>query len=148
MEKERLYELNKFAANTYYKFLLHGGDKAGIAYFKQRELKPETVKSYGLGYAPDDWRFITNTLLRAGFTKDEIVEAGLAKRSEKNPNNLYDIFRGRVMFPIVDLKGDVIGFGGRVLDDSKPKYLNTGDTPVFDKGKNLFSLNHAKKSMY
>lgn len=146
MEKERLYELNKFAANTYYKFLLHGGDKAGIVYFKQRELKPETVKSYGLGYAPDDWRFITNTLLKAGFTKDEIVEAGLAKRSEKNPNSLYDIFRGRVMFPIVDLKGDVIGFGGRVLDDSKPKYLNTGDTPVFDKGKNLFSLNHAKKS--
>lgn len=146
VSKERLYELNKFAANTYYKCLLHGGDKSGVAYFKQRELKPETVKNYGLGYAPDDWHFMTNVLLKAGYTKDEIVEAGLAKRSEKNPDNLYDFFRGRVMFPIVDLKGDVIGFGGRVLDDSTPKYLNSGDTPVFDKGKNLFSMNHAKKS--
>jgi DNA primase len=146
MEKERLYELNKFAANTYYQFLLHSGDKAGITYFKQRELMPETVKKYGLGYAPDDWDFMTKTLLKAGFSKEEILASGLGVQSKKNPDRMYDFFRSRVMFPIVDLKGDVIGFGGRALDDSTPKYLNSGDTPVFDKGKNLFSLNHAKKS--
>ena len=140
--RRRCLEINRETANFYYDFLLHGGDKRGLQYFAQRKLSAQTIKSYGLGFSPDDWNVLRDHLRRRGFRDEEMVTAGVCLRSEKG--HIYDAFRGRVMFPIVDLRGSVIGFGGRVLDDTKPKYLNTNATPVFDKGRNLFSLNFAK----
>lgn len=147
ISKERLIQMNKDAANAYYLNLIKGQDKSGVAYFvRERQLTPQTLKSYGLGYAPNsDWTFLIRELQKKGYSKEEMIEGCLARVSEKN-GKMYDYFHNRVMFPIVDTKGDVIGFGGRVLDDSTPKYLNTGVTVAFDKGSNLFSLNNARDS--
>jgi DNA primase len=101
-----------------------------------------TIKHFGLGYAPDGFDILLNYMLKRGYTKDELVVAFLAGKSEKG--HYYDSFRNRVMFPIIDVSGNVIAFGGRVMDDSKPKYKNTMDTPVFKKSRNLFALNFAK----
>ena len=142
--RTRIFAINRETANFYFRNLVAGNDKRGLQYFVSRQLKPETIKKYGLGYAPDSWNTLTDHLLKKGFTEEELLAANVAHRSGKG--NLYDAFRVRVMFPIVDTRGAVIGFGGRVLDDSQPKYLNTAKTPVFDKGRNLFSLNFAKDS--
>ncbi len=142
--KTRIYEMNRLAANFFYTTLVKGNDKSGLKYFADRKLSPQTVKKYGLGYAPDSWDALTRHLKSNGYTDDEIVDAWLGGR--RKGGGVYDMFRKRVMFPIVDLRGNIIGFGGRVLDDSQPKYLNTAKTPVFDKGQNLFSMNFAKKA--
>ena len=142
--RQRIYAINRETANFYYRNLISGNDKRGLQYFISRQLKPETIQKYGLGYAPDAWNELTKFLQQKGFSEEELLVAGVAHRSNKG--NLYDVFRCRVIFPIIDTKGVVIGFGGRVLDNSLPKYLNTAKTPVFDKGKNLFSLNFAKNS--
>ncbi|MBR0483276.1 MAG: DNA primase [Oscillospiraceae bacterium] len=139
--RERCYEINRETANFYYQNLLKGSDRRGLAYFRERQLTPQTIQKYGLGYAPDDWHQLYQYLSRKGFSDEELLLANVCRRSEKG--NIYDNFRNRVIFPIVDMHHHVIGFGGRVLDDSKPKYLNTSDTPVFDKGRNLFSLHFA-----
>ncbi|WP_028521391.1 DNA primase [Ruminococcus flavefaciens] len=141
--KTRIYEMNRLAANFFYTNLFKGPDKTGLQYFANRKLTPQTIKKYGLGYASDSWNALTDHLRSKGYTDDEIVDAWLA--GSKN-SRIFDMFRKRVMFPIIDLRGNIIGFGGRVLDDSQPKYLNTGKTPVFDKGSNLFSMNFAKNS--
>ncbi|MCR5718770.1 MAG: DNA primase [Oscillospiraceae bacterium] len=142
--RRRCLEINRETANFYYMQLVKGEDKRGLQYFLQRQLRPETIKKYGLGFAPDAWNLLRDHLRSKGYHENEMVAAGVCRQSEKG--NVYDYFRNRVMFPIVDTKGSVIAFGGRVLDDSKPKYLNTNDTPVFNKGKNLFSLNFAKNA--
>ncbi len=142
--KTRIYEMNRLAANFFYTNLVKGNDKSGLKYFADRKLSPQTVKKYGLGYAPDSWDALTRHLKSNGYTDDEIVDAWLGGR--RKGGGVYDMFRKRVMFPIVDLRGNIIGFGGRVLDNSQPKYLNTAKTPVFDKGQNLFSMNFAKKA--
>ncbi|SFW43586.1 DNA primase [Ruminococcus flavefaciens] len=141
--KTRIYEMNRIAANFYYTNLFKGKDKTGLQYFANRKLTPQTIKKYGLGYASDSWNELTDVLRSKGYSDDEMADAWLA--GMKN-GRTFDMFRKRVMFPIVDLRGNIIGFGGRVLDDSQPKYLNTGKTPVFDKGSNLFSMNFAKNS--
>ena len=141
--KTRIYEMNRIAANFYYTNLFKGKDKAGLQYFANRKLTPQTIKKYGLGYASDSWNELTDVLRSKGYSDEEMADAWLA--GMKN-GRTFDMFRKRVMFPIVDLRGNIIGFGGRVLDDSQPKYLNTGKTPVFDKGSNLFSMNFAKNS--
>lgn len=143
--KTRIYEMNRLAANFFYTNLVKGKDKEGLRYFAERQLSPQTIKKYGLGYASDSWYELCSMLKDKGYSEDEIIDAWLGRRSGKN-NKLFDMFRKRVMFPIVDLRGNIIGFGGRVLDNSQPKYLNTGKTPVFDKGNNLFSMNFAKNS--
>lgn len=140
----RCLEINRETANFYYKQLISGNDKSGLQYFAKRQLSPAIIKKYGLGFAPDDWHALHNHLRQKGYSDEELVTAGVCQRSQNG--NVYDNFRNRVMFPIVDLRGNVIGFGGRVLDDSKPKYLNTSGTPVFDKGRNLFSMNFAKNA--
>ena len=140
--KTRIYEMNRIAANFFYTQLIKGNDKSGLKYFADRKLSPQVIKKFGLGYAPDSWTMLTDMLRSKGYSDDEIVDAWLGSRSKKG--TVYDIFRKRVMFPIVDLRGNIIGFGGRVLDNSQPKYPNTGATPVFDKGSNLFSMNFAK----
>ena len=142
--RTRIYEMNRIAANFFYTNLIKGDDKAGLSYFADRKLLPQTIKKYGLGYAPDSWDKLTKLLSSKGYSNDEITDAWLGARSKKG--SIYDIFRKRVMFPIVDLRGNIIGFGGRVLDGSQPKYLNTSQTPVFEKGSNLFSMNFAKNA--
>ena len=105
--------------------------------------KPETIKKYGLGYAPASWDGLYKHLSKSGYSNEEMIAAGVRTVSRNN-NNVYDTFRERVIFPIIDLRGNVIAFGGRTLGNGIPKYLNTGDTPVFKKSRNLFSLNLAK----
>lgn len=141
--RARTFEINRETANFYYRNL-SGSDKTGLSYFAGRKLSPATIKKYGLGFAPDKWDSLSRHLLSKGFTEEELVTAGVCHRSKNG--GIYDVFRNRVIFPIVDTRGSVIGFGGRVMDDSTPKYLNTAQTPVFDKGRNLFSLNFAKDS--
>jgi len=142
--KQRLYDVNKEAGRFFYSVL--GSEEGKIArdYFSSRGLTKETVVKFGLGYAPDSWGKLLKHLKSKGFTEYEIIDAGLAVTGKNG--GAYDRFRNRVMFPIFDIRGNLIAFGGRVLDDSKPKYLNTNDTPVFDKSSNLFGLNLAKKS--
>lgn len=143
--KTRIYEMNRISANFFYRNLTGSDDKSGLRYFAERKISPQTIKKYGLGYAPDSWNTLVQFLNSKGYSDDEISDAWLGGRSQKT-GSMFDMFRKRVIFPIVDLRKNVIGFGGRVLDDSKPKYLNTAKTPVFDKGSNLFSLNFAKNS--
>lgn len=141
----RLLELNRAAANYYYKQLT-GSDKRGLMYLKERALRPDIIKKYGLGFAGDKWDGLLNAMQQLGFTETELLAANLCGRSQKT-NNLYDKFRNRVIFPIIDLRGNVIAFGGRTIEKGgEPKYLNSSDTPVFKKGRNLFSMNFAKKS--
>lgn len=143
--RTKIYEINRLSANFFYENLIKGNDKSGLMYFADRKISPQTIKKYGLGYAPDGWDTLVKFLSSKGYSDEEISDAWVGGRSQKT-GNMFDMFRKRVMFPIVDLRKNVIGFGGRVLDDSKPKYLNTAKTPVFDKGSNLFSLHFAKNT--
>ena len=143
--KARILEINRMAARFFNQTLMKDscGEK-GRLYFKSRQLSAKTITKYGLGYAPDEWRYLTDYLKSQGCREDEIVAANLARQSQKG--GIYDSFRDRVMFPIIDLRGNVIAFGGRIIDGEGPKYLNSSDTPVFKKSRNLFSLNFAKRS--
>jgi len=140
--RRRCLEINRETGKIYFLNLLKGSDPRGLQYFQSRGLRMETIRKYGLGFAPDDWHQLRDHLRKKGYTDDEMVTAGVCRRSENG--NVYDYFRNRVIFPIIDLRKNIVAFGGRVLDDSKPKYLNTNDTPVYNKGSNLFSLNFAK----
>jgi DNA primase len=142
----RMLEANREAARFFHKCLQTQDGAIGYRYFKERGLTDEVIVKFGLGFAPDSFFALTNYLISKGFTKEELVFANLARRSQKNPDNIYDNFRNRVIFPIIDVKGNVIAFGGRVMDDSKPKYLNTSDTLVYKKSMGVFALNLAKKS--
>ncbi len=144
--RKRIYEINRETARFFYKNLVSGNDKRGLLYFSSRKLRPETVKKYGLGFAPDSWDSLYKHLCSLGFSDYEIVTSNVCRRSNRNPERIYDSFRNRVIFPIIDLRGNIIAFGGRVLDVSLPKYINSSDTPVFNKSRNLFSLNFAKNS--
>ena len=143
--RTRVYEANREAARYYYKMLYSPDGKHGLDYFHGRMLTDRTIRHFGLGFADDDWSSLSDYLIGKGFSKNELVAANLAVK-QRNGNGIYDRFRNRVMFPIIDLRGNVIAFGGRIMTDEKPKYLNTSDTPVFKKSENLFSLNNAKNS--
>ncbi len=143
-QKKRLLELNLFAAKFYRDRLFSPEGKEALEYLCQkRKLSLTTVKHFGLGYAPNDWNATCNAMLAAGFTESEILEGFFAGRSQKT-GRLFDYFRNRVMFPYFDVGGKVIAFGGRILGEGEPKYLNTKDTAVFKKGLNLYALNYAK----
>lgn len=142
--KQRVYEINRTAAKFFYSQLKSPAGRVGLQYLLERGLTPETIKKYGLGFAEDKWTTLTNYMLSEGFTEDELVISGLCGRSKSG--RVYDVFRNRVIFPIIDLRGNVIAFGGRLLSGEGPKYLNSSDTPVFKKSRNLFSLNFAKAS--
>ncbi len=143
--KKRILEINRHTANYYYKQLVSGEDKRGLQYFAGRKLRPETIKKYGLGYAPASWDGLSKHLSTLGYTQEEMLAANV-RTVGKNNKHVFDTFRERVIFPIVDLRGNIIAFGGRALGDGIPKYLNTGDTPVFKKSRNLFSMNFAKNT--
>ncbi|MBR5774096.1 MAG: DNA primase [Clostridia bacterium] len=144
-QRGRIYEANKQAARFYHKTLIEGSDRTGAKYFLSRNLTKQTVTKFGLGFAPNEWSALYKHLRSLGFTNEELLLANLVRKSDKNGRvSYYDNFRNRVMVPIIDLRGNVIAFGGRVLDDSKPKYINTSDTPVYKKSQGLFALNIAK----
>ncbi len=142
--KARTLEINRVAARFFYNQLSSNSGEKGLRYLVSRGLSPETIKKYGLGYAVDGWDILKRHMLSQGFSEDELVTAAVCSRTAKG--NLIDSFRDRVMFPIIDLRGNVIAFGGRIIDGSGPKYLNSADTPVFKKSRNLFSLNFAKNA--
>lgn len=141
--KLRILEMNREAANFFYQNLLQGQDKRGLQYAVQRGLTPKAIKKYAIGYAPAAWDGLMKHLEGLGFTREEMLSAGLIRQ---NARGCFDFFRERVMFPIIDLRGNVIAFGGRLIEGEGPKYLNSGDTPVFKKSRNLFSLNFAKNA--
>ena len=142
---KHLTDIHVEAARYYLAILLQTKNN-GYRYFKNRGLDDKTIKNFGLGYAPKDWQGLFNYLTKKGFDTKDLLESGLI--SEKKDGNGYrDRFINRVIFPIFDYRGSVIGFGGRVLDDSLPKYLNSPDTPIFNKRNNLYGLNFAKKNI-
>jgi DNA primase len=141
----RLLSANREAARFYNNILYEEKGRAGLEYYMKRGLPKSTITHFGLGYAPDEWEALSNHLKSKGYTEQELVVANLAKRSQKT-GRIYDNFRNRIMFPVIDLRGNVIAFSGRVLDNSKPKYVNTAETPVFKKGDGVFALNFAKNS--
>ena len=143
--RTRVYEANREAARFYYGKLTSREGAEGLAYLRRRGLADSTIRHFGLGFAPDE-RFALGDHLRArGFTEAEMIAANLVFKS-KSGRGVLDRFYNRVMFPIIDVRGNVIAFGGRIMSDQKPKYLNTSDTVVFNKSLNLFSLNNAKNS--
>lgn len=143
-QKSRIYEANRAAARFYHEMLCAPCGASAIQYLRKRGLSEHTIRHFGLGYAPESRFALVDELKKKGYTDEELVAANLAFFSRKQ--NLVDRFAGRVMFPIIDLRGNVIAFGGRILTDEKPKYLNTAETPVFQKNSNLFALNFAKKA--
>ena len=141
--QERLWALMKEAGRFFNAQLRSPQGADCLAYVQRRGLSPKIVTQFGMGYAPNSWNALVNAMKAKGYTDQELKDADLV--GEKN-GRIYDRFRNRLMFPIIDVRGNVIGFGGRVLDDSTPKYLNTSETIIFNKRKNLFGLNFAKKS--
>lgn len=141
----RIYEANREAARFFHSTLISPRGQSGLNYLRGRALSDRTIRHFGLGFADDDWNSLCNFLKNKGFSEYEILSANLAFKN-RSGNGIHDRFVNRVMFPIIDLRGNVIAFGGRIMTDEKPKYLNTSDTPVFKKSENLFSLNNAKSS--
>lgn len=141
--KGRILEINREAARFYHGCLVGEGGREGLSYLRSRGLTDHTIRHFGLGYAPPSRFALTDHLTKLGYSKEEQVQANVAFVS-RDGSRLVDRFAGRVMFPIIDLRGNVIAFGGRILTDEKPKYLNTADTLVFKKSSNLFAMNFAK----
>ena len=142
--RRRCFEANREAARFFYARLMSEEGKAARDYLKKRQLTDETVKHFGLGYAPDRWDSLVKYLRGKGYRESELISFDLARKTSRG--GTIDAFRNRLMFPIIDLRGNVIAFGGRVLDDSKPKYLNTSDTAVFKKSHGVYALNFAKNN--
>lgn len=142
-KRERLYEMNKQAARFFYKTLMSPSGKAGLDYLLGRGIDQESIKRFGLGYAPDSFNALKDHLRSLGFTPDEMMSASLITKSERS-SSTYDKFRNRVMFPVFDLRGNVLAFSGRLLGDQGPKYLNSAETEIYTKGQHVFGLNLAK----
>jgi len=145
-KKERLFQINEAAAEFYHHLLL--STKAGEAarsYLARRKVTPGTIKEFRLGFSPNAWETIKNYLLGKSHTEKELIEAGLI--IEKEEGGSYDRFRNRLMYPICDVQGRVTGFGARVLDDSLPKYINSAQTPIFDKSSSLYAIDKAKSEI-
>ena len=141
-KKKTIAAMNKTVALAYYDILHSAKGKKALEYLKKRGIDEKIIKRFGLGFAPDEWNTVTDLLKKEGFSEADIKDSGLV--SVKN-NSIYDVFRGRVMFPIINTFGDVIAFGGRVLGDDVPKYLNTRDTAAFNKRRNLYGLDQVRK---
>ncbi|MBQ7900952.1 MAG: DNA primase [Clostridia bacterium] len=140
--RERIFEMNKVAAQFFYNNL-KSSEKC-IEYLKKRQINGNVAKKFWLGFAPDSWNSLFDYLKDKGYTESDIFDAGLVKRHESG--RYYDMYRNRLMFPIFDVNNNIIAFGGRVFDDSKPKYLNSPESAVFSKSKNLYGINIARHS--
>ena len=145
IKRARLYEMNRAAAVFFNRALYEPESEAAREYLKKRGLSRAAVKRFGLGYAPNRFDALSEYMHSLGYRDEELKEAFLCGKSERT-GGYYDYFRGRIMFPIIDNFSNVIAFGGRALGDEKPKYLNTSDTPVFKKSRNLFALNFARNA--
>ena len=144
-KRRRILEANRAAARYFHSCLMAPEGREALEYLLRRGLTKKTIASFGLGFAPNSWHSLIDHMRSLGFTRQELVSANLANESIKNDRkNVYDNFRKRLMFPVIDIRGNVVAFGGRVLDDSKPKYINTSDTLVYKKGQGIFALNLAK----
>ena len=146
-QQERLWALHKEAARFFHSQLYAPVGKAALEYAYGRGMPKSTLINFGIGYAPDSWSALVDFLRKKGYTEQELKDSGLVTVSQKN-GKLFDRFRDRLMFPIIDVRGNVIGFGGRIMkkDDNAAKYLNSPETLIFNKRKNLFALNLAKKT--
>ena len=145
-KRERLFQINEAAAEYYYHIL--SSTKTGAmarSYLAKRNIVPETIKEFRVGFSPDTWETIKNYFLGKGYAERELAEAGLI--IEREEGGSYDRFRNRLMFPICDIQGRVTGFGARVLDDSLPKYINSPQTPIFDKSSSLYGIDKAKSAI-
>ena len=147
LSRNRIYEMNVVAAKFFRQCLFDAKyGQAGMEYLRGvRGLSTETIRHFGLGFSPNSFGMLTDYMHKCGYKDEELIAGFLCGKSQKTGRS-YDYFRNRVMFPIIDVSGNVIAFGGRVMDDSKPKYLNSSDTPGFKKSKNLFALNYAKNN--
>ena len=143
-KRARMLALNRDAARWFYAQLSTPQGAGAVAYIQKRGISPAMVKNFGLGAAPDSWDGLRNAMRDKGYTDNELFDAGLVKRGRQG--GFYDAFRNRLMFPVIDVRGNVIGFSGRILGDGEPKYLNSPETLTFNKSRNLFALNLAKKS--
>ncbi len=142
--RRRLLDLNRDAARFFYSCLSKPEGKPALDYMAKRQILPATAKRFGLGYAPDTWDSLIKAMSALGYSEYEMFDAGLVRKGKNGGH--YDTFRNRLMFPVIDVRGDFIGFSGRILGDGEPKYMNTPETPVFSKSRNLFAMNLAKKS--
>ena len=142
--RQRVLALNKDAARWFYQNLSRPEGRAAAAYLEKRRISRKTAMDFGLGASLDGWDCLMNAMLDKGYTKTELLAAGLAVRNQKG--RLYDKFRNRLMFPVIDVRGDVVAFGGRVLDKGEPKYMNTTETIAYSKRRNLYGINLAKKT--
>jgi DNA primase len=140
----RMLALNRDAARYFYSQLASPEGGAAREYMKKRQISAASAKKFGLGFAPDGWEGLRDAMRGLGYTDLELFDAGLARKGKSG--GFYDTFRSRLMFPVIDVRGNVIGFSGRILDDGEPKYMNSPETIVFSKSHNLFGLNLAKKS--
>ncbi|MBE6774222.1 MAG: DNA primase [Ruminococcaceae bacterium] len=146
-KRKRIYEINREAARFFNSCLYTDEGEKGLEYYKMRGYKKSTITKFGLGYAPDKWDSLLKFMRQKGYSYEELHAANLANRSERDGKiRFYDAFRNRVIVPIIDARGNVVAFGGRVLDDSKPKYINSSDTLVYKKSLGVFGLNFAKNS--
>ena len=143
-KKDAYYEVNRLAARFFFDSLTKKANP-GFAYMKKRGMEPATITEFGIGYADDSWNSLTEHLLSQGASEEILLELGLSRRSDKG--RLYDYFRDRVVFPIIDTKGKVTGFGARMLQSGEPKYLNSQESIVFLKKNNLFGLNLSKNEI-
>ncbi len=143
--RARLLDLNRDAARFFYAALTAPGGKPAQDYMLRREITSATATHFGLGFAPDSYYALSDAMRDKGYQDFELIEAGLANPN-RNGKGVHDVFRNRLMFPVIDVRGSVIGFSGRILGEGEPKYLNSRETPVFSKSRNLFALNLAKKS--
>ena len=143
-KRRRMLELNRDAAKFFYSCLCGPNGGPAVDYMAKREITPATAKRFGLGYAPDTWDSLIKAMKELGYSEYELFDAGLVRKGKSGGH--YDAFRSRLMFPVIDVRGDVIGFSGRILGEGEPKYMNSPETLVFNKSRNLFALNLAKKS--
>lgn len=142
-KRKTILQINRETARFYHNYMMSEQGKVGLQYFLNRGLSQKTIRHFGLGYAPNKWDELFKHLKSKGYDVSDILTAGVVRKGEKG---YYDYFRNRVMTPIIDVRGNFIAFGGRVLDDSKPKYINTSDTLVYKKTNEVFGLNYAKDS--
>jgi len=143
-QKKKYFEITGHAARFFYMNLKK--DKGAQKYFEERGIKEETIKTFGLGYAEDEWRALLDYLAKPPYTAEELEKVGMVIAKDKSKGH-YDRFRDRVMFPIIDVQGKVVAFGGRIMGEGQPKYLNSPETPIFNKSNTLYNLNLAKNEL-
>ena len=150
-QRARLLEANRQAARFYHETLFQSSGAASLDYLRRRGLDDRVIRTFGLGAAPEGWTTLTDTLLSRGFTLQELALAGLTvvkPADGEGKQRYFDMFRNRAIFPIIDMYKNVLAFGGRTLDKQEPKYLNTSDTPVFNKRKGVYAANLLRRQRH